>query len=251
MSVYRKEYQILSSDADMYRTLRQSALVTWMQEAAIAHTTQLGVTREKTLDKGLLWVIMQYRIELNRMPRYDEKVTLLSWPGKTMHLLFPRYFEMTGKDGETLVSASSVWTLMSRETRQVVFPEQHGIFIAEELTGREIALPARIRSQVARQTALFSVPYSYGDLNGHMNNARYFDLAQDHMPDELRKRPVKEISADYISEARTGDEITLGITAGEDSFYMTGERDKLLFKVCYLFFRNDSMFKGEKGIEGS
>ena len=235
MSIWRKEYPILSSDTDMNRTLRHCVLLAWMQEAAIAHTIELGVTREKTLDRGLLWVVMQYRIEIRRMPQYDEKVTLSSWPGKTMHLLFPRYFEMSGMEGETLLRASSVWTLMNKETRQVVFPEQHGIIINEEVTGKEIALPARIRSREPDRTVPFIVPYSYGDLNGHMNNARYFDLAQDYMPDLLRKRAVKEMSVDYISEAKPGDEINLGTAFDENSFYMTGERDKLLFRMQYLF----------------
>ena len=44
-------------------------------------------------------------------------------------------------------------------------------------------------------------------------------------------------------------EITLGITAGEDSFYMTGERDKLLFKVCYLFLSHISGCRAEQRAE--
>ena len=77
MKVYRQDFQVLSSDVDMSRTLRLSSLFTRLQEAAIAHTIDLGVPRDKTLDQGLLWAVTQYRAVFHRLPEYDEKVTLL------------------------------------------------------------------------------------------------------------------------------------------------------------------------------
>ena len=57
MSIYRQDFRLLSSEVDMSRAIRLSTLFTRLQEAAIAHTIELGVTREKTLDLGLLWEI--------------------------------------------------------------------------------------------------------------------------------------------------------------------------------------------------
>ena len=71
MKIYRQDFQILSSDVDMSRKLRLSSLFTRLQEAAIAHTIDLGVTRDKTLDQGLLWAVTQYRAVFHRLPEYD------------------------------------------------------------------------------------------------------------------------------------------------------------------------------------
>ena len=235
MNIYKKEYQVLSSDVDPALNLKISTLFTWMQEAAIAHTIELGVTRQRSFDIGLLWVVIQYRIRFYSLPVYDDIVTLSSWPGKDMHLFFPRYFRLAGRDGRPLADASSVWGLMSEESRQIVFPEEHGIHIPQTVTGDEIPLPSRIRSHTPERTVSFTVPYSYLDLNGHMNNARYFDLASDHMSEDLRSRPVKELSADFVGEARYGDEITLGLSTEKDGFVISGEREKNIFRLSYLF----------------
>ena len=61
MSMYRQDFQVLSCDVDSARRLRLSTLFTKLQEAAIAHTIELGITREKTLDQGLLWAVTQYQ----------------------------------------------------------------------------------------------------------------------------------------------------------------------------------------------
>ena len=142
MSVYKKEIHLRSRDVDLYRRLRTSTLFEFLEDVSIRHTEELGVTREKTLDRGLLWMVTLLRAEISRMPEYDEHVTLESWPGETMHLLFPRYYRLLDAAGETLVSASAIWTLVDAKLRRVVFPDRYGIRIDGETTGHEIALPS-------------------------------------------------------------------------------------------------------------
>ncbi len=214
MSVYERRFRLKSSDVDKDRRLRTSVLFSMLQEAAIAHTEELGMGREKTLDRGLLWIVTLQRAEIERMPVYDEDVVLRSWPGRTMHLLFPRYFSLETEGGEPLLKASSIWSLIDAKTRAIVFPEKHGIEIEGVATGAEIALPSTPRpvSQAASGQAdsaaqqlctaerSFTVPYSFVDLNGHMNNTRYFDLAEDMIFDLEGKAatdqpPVKAAAA--------------------------------------------------------
>ena len=235
MNVYRKEYQVLSSDTDMMRRLRLSVLFTWMQEAAIADTIRLGVPRAKTLDRGLLWVVTQYRAQITRMPSYDETVTLQSWPGRTMHLFFPRHFMLVGESGDILVKAVSVWVLIDMATRQIVFPEEHDISIDEIVTGDELPFPARLRPGKTDRTVPFTVPYSYVDLNGHMNNARYFDLASDCMPSSLARRMPREAAVDFIGEIKPDEEISLHFSAEDDCMYLCGEKGKDLFRMWFSF----------------
>ena len=90
MSVYTKQLHLRSRDVNLYRRLRTSTLFEFLEDVSIRHTEELGVTREKTLDRGLLWMVTLLRAEIRRMPAYDEHLFLESWPGETMHLLFPR-----------------------------------------------------------------------------------------------------------------------------------------------------------------
>ena len=235
MDIYTRSFRVLSGDVDPSLTLKVSTLFTWFQEAAMTHTIEMGITRQRTLDLGILWVVVQYRIRITRLPSYDEAVTLSSWPGRDMHLFFTRYFSLTGPDGEPFADASSFWAMMSKETRELVYPASHGITIPGTVTGKEIPLPSRIRGREPEKTAVFTVPYSYLDLNGHMNNARYFDLASDQMDEETRSLPITELSADFIGEARYGDELTLGIYREKDRFQISGKRDKDVFRLDYRF----------------
>ena len=235
MSVYQEEIKLRSKDVDMYRRLRLSTLFQMLQEASIQHTEQLGMGREKTLDKGLLWIISLQQCEIKRMPCYDETILLKSWPGKTMHLFVPRYYSIDNTQGQRLVTASALWMLVEENTRKPVFPEEHGIHI--DGTECDIILPQRLSGITEGQINRITIPYSYIDLNGHVNHTRFFDLAQDYFLPEERTRTITQIQAEYSHEVRFEDELQLCHQHEETDCWFDGSVDST---SCFrIHFRLD------------
>lgn len=233
--IYEKDYKILSSDVDMYRRMKVGRLFTEFQEASIAHTTELGMGREKTLDRGFLWVVVLHRAQVERMPVFDEKVKISSWPGEQMHMFFPRYFRVVDQEGVEMVRASSLWVLLDAKTRKIVQPEVAGVSLPGLRTGFEAPLPRAVK-HVEENGFDYRVPFSYADINGHMNNTRYFDLALDLMDEELRKKNLKAVEAEYTCEVRQGKVIQVYTQREEkekrDVFITSGmDGKKKLFSV--------------------
>ncbi len=231
MSVDREELLLRSKDVDLYRRLRLSRLFELLQEASIRHTERLGMGRDKTLDKGLLWVVTMQRCEIARLPEYDERVTLTSWPGEMMHVFFPRYYRLADAEDNTLVSASALWMLVDEKTRKMVFPDEWGVEIKGVETGREIALPTGLKKLAFTEEASFTVPFSYVDLNGHMNNTRYFDLAEDRIPAAAEGKRLKRVCSEYTAEARFGDRLTLRWGREGGRWLLEGASDRPCFRI--------------------
>ena len=236
MNIYEQDYRIAYSDTDMRRRLRLSRLFTLLQEAATDHAAILGAGREKTLDRGILWIVTLQQAEISRMPVYDEQVKIVTWPGKPKHLLFPRWYRVTDRQGNALIEASSLWALMDANTRKAVFPEQSGIMLPGVQTGLESPLPRPPQAPQTDETAVFTVPFSYVDQNGHMNNTRYFDLAEDRMPDALRTQKLLRVCTEYSREARLDDIITLKSEINGDTFLLAGESEgQKLFRLSLTY----------------
>ena len=235
MSVYTTELRLRNKDVNLHRRLRTAMLFELMQEASIRHTEELGMGRKMTLDRGLLWMVTLQRAEIARMPEYDERIKLESWPGETMHLLFPRFYRVLDEEGNTLVSASALWALVDQESRRMIFPDRYGVHVEGCVTGNEIELPSPPRRAEGGSTGSFTVPYSYLDLNGHMNNTRYFDLAEDRIPAAAEGRDLKEIQVEYSSEARLGDTLSVTVEQDGDRFYVSGETEKKIFRMCMAY----------------
>ena len=233
--IYTERLTLRSRDVDMFRRLRTSELFKLLQEASIRHTEQLGMGRDKTLDKGILWVLLMQRAEITRMPEYDERIVLRSWPGKTMHLLFPRFYSLETEAGEGLVKASALWGLVDAKTRKAVFPERYGVEIAGMESGEEIDLPGPIRKLDCDREKRFEVPYSYVDLIGHMNNTRYFDLAEDCVGAAVKGKRLKEIRAEYVNEARIGEALILRWNGEDGEVFLSGESSKPVFRMTLRY----------------
>jgi len=234
-SIYETQLKIKSLDVDMSRKLRLSKLFAMAQEAAIEHSEELGAGRDKTMDRGLLWVVTLQYAEIYRMPVYQEKVTLRTWPGKPMHLVFPRFFTVLDESGEALVKISAMWSLIDSNTRSIVFPEKYGINIEGTVTGDEIALPSAPKNIECSENMLFRVPSSFTDLNGHMNNTRYFDLAEDCLFGSTRGKELRRVRSEYSREIRLGDEVRISWGSEGNEYFVRGDKEKKAFRIGLSF----------------
>ena len=264
---YEKKILIRSEQVDMTRRLRISELFRLMEEASIAHTEELGCTREKTLDRGLLWVITRQQAQIEELPAYDEEIIVRSWQGDMMHVFFPRFYEIE-RAGKILVRGQALWILIDEEEREMIMPEEYGIEIPGRPGSDDMMLPAVVVPKEAEciiEKELVTC-FSQVDINGHMNNTRYFDIIDDAMysfctgdaetgglpehgsmaaetagrseygPMAERKVPCV-IRANYLSELRVGDRFTLTGYRDESGavFYEGADGDKIKFRIACDF----------------
>lgn len=235
METYKKEYRILASDVDPLQRLRPSRLFTFLQEAAIAHTEALGYGRKKTLDRGFLWVLSLQEAHIKRMPVYDENILLESLPGEMMHAFYPRYYRVSLPSGEELLTASALWLLMDSASRTMVFPQTSGVDIPGGKPLWETYVPLPPKLPASQESRSYTVPNSSLDINGHMNNARFLDLAEDIAPVELLQKPVKLIRVEYSGEAKRGENILLKYDLNEKEIRVSGASEKRLFRIAMQY----------------
>lgn len=233
--IYEQTLLLGSEHVDCFRRLRTSTLFELLQSASIRHTEALGVGRDKTLDRGLLWVVARQYAVISRMPEYDERVTLRTWPGEMMRVLFPRYYELIAENGDTLLRASALWSLMDRETRATAFPDEYGLEIEGVETGRELPSIVKMPALGTTEFVEFIVPYSYVDLNGHMNNARYFDLAEDVLPAKRSGKKLREVCSEYHAEVRLGEGMYVEWGEENNRYYVNAATDKPCFRMSLLY----------------
>ncbi len=219
---YRRTLRLKSEHVDCFRTMRLSVLMRLFQECCIAHTEELGMGREKTLDRGLLWVVISVMIEIQRMPEYDEEITLICRPGKTLHFFFPRQLTVLDGDGKEIIRIGEFWALIDQKTRQIIDPGEYGIVINGENRPGDICAPFSIPAAELPHTEKgCRAVYSQVDLNGHLNNTHYLDLALDLIGfGELRTISFKNVKCVFRKEipADTVFDLHWGLTGDTYSF---------------------------------
>ena len=179
--VYSAALRLRAEHVDMTRRLRPTELMRLFQQCCIEHTEQLGMGREKTLDRGLLWVVVSERIVINRMPEYDEQITLECTPGQTLHFFFPRNLVIRDSGGAVLVRAKAMWALIDASDRHIVDPSEEGIVINGSDEDGDLAPLMSIAVPDLDKKLECTASYGMTDINGHVNNAAYLGLALDEV----------------------------------------------------------------------
>lgn len=215
----------------MHKKLKTSSLFSLLQQAASEHCLQLGYGSEYTMNRGFLWVITRQKAEIISLPSYEDEIIIESWPGPTRHVIYPRYYRILDKSENVLINASSVWTLIDASTRSVAGYDRHGIRLDGTVTGNEISLPRAPAKIPFTREQEFVVPYSYLDINGHMNNTRYFDLAEDLISSPAAGDMLRALTVEYSSEALLNETINVKIGQDNKRYYICGDTDKQIFKI--------------------
>jgi medium-chain acyl-[acyl-carrier-protein] hydrolase len=215
-------WRLLASDCDAERRVKLSALLRSIEEVSIADTTRLHMGREKTLDKGLLWVIGRLSLKINELPHYDDAVRLITYPEKREHVLFPRYYVLKSPLGKTYLEAEALWTLIDIHTRKPVNPKDYGILIRAFPFKKENEILPIVQPLPIEKTLTRKVLYSELDLNGHMTNTRYADWFVDLFAEELKAKNLASFNLAFKEEAKEGEVLSLGFGEKDDKAYLVG-----------------------------
>jgi len=196
-----------------------------LQEASAAQSTELGYGEADMRALGVMWVVIRYLVRSERWPAAEEELTVETWPGQTRHGMCPRFYRVLDADGSVILTGSSLWAVVDRETRQMAAPHERGVDIEPLTNGNEAPLPGVIRRPITDRETLFTVPEEYLDGNGHMNNTRYFDLAEQCTGFCAARRGLREVTAEYLNEALCGEQIRVHWGVEDSTCTVVGESD--------------------------
>ena len=214
-SVFTTQYFVSTLHADCFGRCKPSALLRFAQDAAGEHCVQLGTDWDSMAARRYFWAVIRQRMEITRLPKDGETVTVKTWPMPATRVAYPRATEGFDAEGNSLFKVISLWVIMDMDTRAMVLPGKSGVDVPGTSFGTELKAPGGLPALNGGSESLRTVTYSDLDVNGHMNNTRYLDWICDLLPAEFHKEhPMKAVSICYMSEALEGQQLHLAFDEG-------------------------------------
>lgn len=221
-TVYRQTLVLSEAHTDESGFLSGSGALSLAQNAAQAHCDALGLTRAALEKKGLFWAIARQRLEITRLPKGGETVTVVSTPLPETHTAYPRMTVCTDSRGKPLFSVTALWVLMDLHTRQMLPPGKSDIRIPCILPGPAPVYPRALAPVSPQSETVHAVTGSDLDENGHVNNARYLDWVLSLLPHRIGSC---RIDLCYTAETILGQSVHLCQCLNGDTFQVDGYRD--------------------------
>lgn len=205
--MYTFNSRIRYSEVDKHARLTLESLIDYFQDCSTFQTQDGPASMEYLREKGLVWVLSSWQIEVFRYPALCEEVTIGTVPHELKGFFGIRNFFMDTKDGERLAVANSVWTLVdiqkgvpARITPEIVeaYPVEEKLEM--DYAGRKIVIPKDAELLPAEE---ITVRRHHLDTNNHVNNGQYVRMALDALPGSTLD--VKSMRAEYRKQALLGD----------------------------------------------
>ncbi len=254
-ALHKNTYTIGYSDVDFTKSLKCSTLFGYFQDTASEAADKLGAGVDTLAEKySVAWVLARMRVEFDRNPKWNETITVETWPHPPGKLEFERDYKVRDVQGNTIIRAASNWVIFDINTRELRRSEfidmRYPPFIQEHALERR---PGRLKPFGQPEPVYKKlIGYSDVDFYGHINNSRYIDYIMDCFPVQSHKKyNLKSIEVNYIKEAFPGDTLVLhrDTSAVEsDMVYIEGVNEadgKLSFKaVIEISPRQDQFRQG-------
>lgn len=221
LTKFEKKYNIRSYECDRNNNLRILTLMNILQDVADNSAATLGFGLDFCIKNGMTWVGANYILEIERLPKIHEDITIVTWPSAKNKLSAYRDFKIIGNKGETIIKASSQWILLSLEKKKPIsvidnLPEYQPV----EERSIDTDFPKIQEIQNSTDKFKFRVRFDDVDLNKHVNNAVYILWATESVAPEFRlnHNPAR-ISINFRKEGYMGEKIMVATQMDGNTSY--------------------------------
>ena len=213
---YRLLKSLDCSEVDVMQRMRPVAFMEIAQEIAYLAASAMGFGYNDLIGSRQAWVLSRMTFRILEAPKWRDEVTVTTWHKGTAGPFSLRDFIVSDAAGKSRILGTSSWVILNVDTRELVRNEKMAVPVTpericsdhaiEELAERVI-MPRDCTPELVGE---HTVRYSDVDFLGHTNNVRYVVWAMDCLDfDELRERPVREVSVNYSHEVRAGERVQI------------------------------------------
>ncbi|MCU0799282.1 MAG: thioesterase [Candidatus Thermoplasmatota archaeon] len=223
---HRMTFTVRTYDIGSKGHIQMHSLMQYLQEAASTHANNIGVGFDWMRSRGYYWVLVNLRVEFERVPFYGDTVEIITYPSGMDLLKAFREFIGTDGAGRPLFKASSEWMVLDRATKSVKEMSELK-FDFPFRTERALGPFQRLRPQKDYEGVYeLVVPHSSIDMNSHVNNCEYVRWGTDALwKYDPKGHDVKKLHITFNAEVKEAEHIMLsGSRTNEGTVSIKGAR---------------------------
>ena len=219
--IYEEYVKASLEDYGRNGRLEERAILRVLEDISCYHSDSIGYGAKNINESKLAWLLLEWRVKIHTPMNYGQSYRVTTWSrGVCSPCTTLRDFEIFDEDGNLCVSASSKWTPVNAVDKKIlrVTDELLDLYGTEAKVAFENGELNRLREP---KEYAYEMPYRVYrkeiDLNGHLHNLCYLDIALETIPEDIyHARDFREIRITYRKEVRS-DEKNLTCKYKEES----------------------------------
>ncbi len=215
---YSEKHSIPYYECDVTQYLKIPTMVKMLIKISGEQSARLGVSDEYMHSLGLGWIILQHDLDITRLPKAGEIVTLTTEADSYNKFFCYRHFWVHDEEGNEIAMMRTIFAIMDLNERKMgsVSDELIAPFESEKIKkiirGEKIEGVENITAQKEYNVRFYDI-----DTNRHVNNAVYLDWVVDSLDAEfLIAHEPRKISIKFNKEIRYGEPVVSAYEMSEE-----------------------------------
>ncbi|WP_163707824.1 acyl-[acyl-carrier-protein] thioesterase [Mangrovibacterium lignilyticum] len=211
MEKYTETIQIQSFQTNHFAEATVPSIFNFMLEAAWAHAQTLDWGYDLLQKNNMFWVLSRMYVEINKLPKWQDKIKLNTWSAGTDGMYAYREFILENEAGEVILTGNTAWLILDTESKKIVMLRNHKETFprfSEQGVCRE---PKRLRFKKSEESLSFEpIVFSDIDVNHHFNSVKALERVLDEYGIDFQNAyEPATIEVNYLKEGLPGDALAV------------------------------------------
>lgn len=190
--IYCSNYKIGLEDIGRNNEATNKALLAIMQNIAGLHSASVGYGVLEIETKKRAWMLLDWKIKVIKRPKYNDDIKVETWSRKVERLYAYRDFQIKDNQENIIAIGTSRWIFVDTDRRRPVRLTADIADLYESETDKNVFTEEM--EDIKCETYLFKKDYCVQrrdiDINQHMHNLSYLDMAYEILPEDIYKNKV-------------------------------------------------------------
>lgn len=232
-SILTKDWEINFLQCYPNMLLKYTELCNILQLTAARHSEVGGISFSDMQEFHQAWVLSRMRVEITRMPKWKEKVTVKTWIQSLENSRSIRCLELYVGE-EKVVGCETFWAVLNTQSRRpeaLALPHEHfekfpnnratsKSFTKIEIGGERVGVAER------------KVLLSDLDIVNHANNVKYLEWCLDDVNSKwIMSGQLNAFEMNFLKEVGLNDTISVEKNTSDHELIYTVNKD---LKTCFV-----------------
>lgn len=241
--IFKQDFKTGIKDIGKDNLVKNRAILEILENAGAYQSDEVGYGANDVEKTKLVWILSGWKLHVIKRPKYGQTIHVHTWGRDMAKAITYRDFEIYDSKNNLCAIATSKWVLINSDSKKLTritddIIDKYQVETKSVFEEREIE-KIRIPKDIEYENCInYKVSRRDIDINGHMHNLYYLDLAYEALPEDVYKnRPYDNVQIQYRKEIKLGETVICKYVAYEEKNIVAiySQDEKILHAIVELY----------------
>lgn len=222
--IFKETFKADVREVNFNQRVNNKFILKCLENISSSHSESVGAGIHDLLSEGKTWIVLDWQIKLENRPTYNDTIEIHTWSRGTNKIYSYRDFEIYS-GGSLCGIATSKWLIFDINSKKIAKPDNEFVSKYKPETDKLVfGVPEPYRmKRLDEYDGEYQFPLRKTDIdiNGHMHNLNYIDIAYEAFDKDVFKNEPNNIRISYKKDIKYGDKISCQYKAEDGKYHFS------------------------------